>query len=130
MNETPAWLSSVLHWGEVIGRSPLFLSFLGAFVALRNGFLGKPDEVPRSERLSAALLCLVGGVFGGPALNDVWKIESENIKALIIIGCALFGAVFIKAVFQYARDTHFSEWPIIGKFFAPRVPGAPQPPKE
>lgn len=127
MNETPAWLAALLHWGEVIGRSPLFLSLLGAFVALRNGFLGKPEEVPRSERLSAALLCIIGGVFGGPALNDVWGIQSKNVEALIIIGCALFGAVFIKAVFQYARDTQVTEWPVIGKFFAPR---APQPPKE
>ena len=127
MNETPVWLATVMHWGEVIGRHPLFLSFLGAWVAFKNGFLGKPEEVPAAERRSAALLCLVGGVFGGPALNDWWKIESKNVAALIVIGCALFGAVFIKAVFQYARDTHFSEWPIIGKFFAPR---APQPPKE
>lgn len=112
---------------DTIGRSPLLLSFLGAWVAFMNGFLGKPGEVPRSERLSAALLCIVGGVFGGPALNDVWGIQSKNVQALIVIGCALFGAVFIKAVFQYARDTHFSEWPVIGKFFAPRTP---QPPKE
>lgn len=121
MNETPAWLAAVMHWGEAIGRSPLFLSLFGAFVAFRNGFLGKPEEVPRSERLSAALLCLVGGVFGGPALNDLWKIESKNVAALIVLGCAIFGAVFIKAMFQYARDTQVSEWPVIGKFFTQRT---------
>lgn len=107
-----------MDWAEAIGRSPLFLSLLGAWAAFMNGFLGDPKSVPRAERLSAALLCLLGGVFGGPALNDWWKIESKNVAALIIIGCALFGAVVIKAVFQYARDTQVADWPLIGKFFA------------
>ena len=36
------------------------------------------------------------------------------------------GYRYIKAVFQYARDTHFSQWPVIGKFFTPPA----QTPKE
>jgi hypothetical protein len=119
VNEMPPWFQEAVH-------SPLFLAIVGAFVALRNGFLGKPEETPKSERLSAALLCLLGGVYGGPALNDLWHIESKNVQAALIIGCALFGAVVIKAGFGYVRDNPPNTWPFLRNILG----GQKQPPKE
>jgi hypothetical protein len=96
------------HWQAVL-QHPLVVSALGSCLAVWHAFPGATWGSKAVVGASSFIL----GIYGGPALNSWWGIQSRHVEALVILGCATGGLIFCNAFLEYLRATRFADLPMI-----------------